>query len=136
MDPYGPFDHLQHYHRLMMFQPYARINPFPTPNPYPHPPSPTTLSPSASGHHSLRSVKTKICGVCGDRAKSYHFGGISCDSCKGEHGPKIRPELTIVGFAAFFRRSVQNDAYKNFHCPYEGQCDINMSSRKCCQYCR
>lgn len=28
--------------------------------------------------------KTKICGVCGDRAKSYHFGGISCDSCKGK----------------------------------------------------
>ncbi|XP_023225253.1 thyroid hormone receptor beta-like isoform X1 [Centruroides vittatus] len=61
----------------------------------------------------------KVCGVCGDRAKSYHFGGISCDSCK-----------------AFFRRSVQNEAYKNFHCPYEGKCEITISSRKCCQYCR
>lgn len=61
----------------------------------------------------------KICGACGDRAKSYHFGGISCDSCK-----------------AFFRRSVQNNAYKNFQCPYEGQCDITIVSRKCCQYCR
>lgn len=61
----------------------------------------------------------KVCGVCGDRAKSYHFGGISCDSCK-----------------AFFRRSVQNEAYRNFHCPYEGRCEITISSRKCCQFCR
>ncbi|RWS24076.1 Vitamin D3 receptor B-like protein [Leptotrombidium deliense] len=67
----------------------------------------------------LSSRPIKICGVCGDRAKSYHFGGISCDSCK-----------------AFFRRSVQNDAYKNFHCPYEGECDITIMSRKCCQHCR
>ena len=35
--------------------------------------------PVATGQRS----KSKICGVCGDRAKSYHFGGISCDSCKG-----------------------------------------------------
>ena len=28
-------------------------------------------------------ARHKVCGVCGDRAKSYHFGGISCDSCKG-----------------------------------------------------
>ncbi|XP_003748267.1 vitamin D3 receptor [Galendromus occidentalis] len=61
----------------------------------------------------------KVCGVCGDRAKSYHFGGISCDSCK-----------------AFFRRSVQNEAYKNFQCPYEGRCEITITSRKCCQFCR
>ncbi|XP_076333593.1 thyroid hormone receptor beta-like isoform X1 [Tachypleus tridentatus] len=65
------------------------------------------------------SKQQKVCGVCGDRAKSYHFGGISCDSCK-----------------AFFRRSVQNEGYKNFHCPYEGKCEITLSSRKCCQYCR
>jgi hypothetical protein len=63
--------------------------------------------------------KLKICGVCGDRAKSFHFGAISCDSCK-----------------AFFRRSVQNEAYKNFHCPYNNRCDITILSRKCCQHCR
>lgn len=105
---------------------------------------------SGPGHRS----KTKICGVCGDRAKSYHFGGISCDSCKGTC-PSLTTNLAgscVTGQlfsclclpahaphaprAAFFRRSVQNDAYKNFHCPYEGQCDINITSRKCCQYCR
>ncbi|XP_076334030.1 vitamin D3 receptor-like [Tachypleus tridentatus] len=67
----------------------------------------------------LFKKQQKACGVCGDRAKSYHFGGISCDSCK-----------------AFFRRSVQNEGYRNFHCPYEKKCEINIISRKCCQYCR
>uniref|UniRef100_T1JKD5 Nuclear receptor domain-containing protein n=1 Tax=Strigamia maritima TaxID=126957 RepID=T1JKD5_STRMM len=66
-----------------------------------------------------KSRAPKICGACGDNAKSCHFGAISCDSCK-----------------AFFRRSVQNDAYKHFYCPYDGRCHISMSSRKCCQYCR
>ncbi|XP_075724690.1 vitamin D3 receptor isoform X2 [Rhipicephalus microplus] len=59
----------------------------------------------------------RICGVCGDRAKSYHFGGISCDSCK-----------------AFFRRSVQNESH--FQCPNRGNCRITLASRKSCQACR
>ncbi|XP_076309115.1 vitamin D3 receptor-like isoform X2 [Tachypleus tridentatus] len=63
--------------------------------------------------------KPKFCKVCGDRAKSYHFGGLSCDSCK-----------------AFFRRSVQCSGYKNFQCPYRRTCEITISSRKCCQFCR
>ena len=62
---------------------------------------------------------SKICGVCGDLAKSYHFGGLSCDSCK-----------------AFFRRSVQNDNYLNFQCCHSGNCQITLSTRKSCQYCR
>jgi hypothetical protein len=61
----------------------------------------------------------KLCGACGDVAKSNHFGGRSCDSCK-----------------AFFRRSVQNNAYKGFACPYEKKCVIAKASRKACQYCR
>ncbi|XP_037093986.1 vitamin D3 receptor-like [Pollicipes pollicipes] len=61
----------------------------------------------------------KVCGVCGERAKSHHFGGMACDSCK-----------------AFFRRSVQNEAYRHFRCAYEGRCHITISSRKCCQNCR
>lgn len=38
---------------------------------------------------------SKICGVCGDAARCYHFGGLCCASCK-----------------AFFRRAVVNDQYK------------------------
>ncbi|XP_064478805.1 vitamin D3 receptor-like [Ornithodoros turicata] len=73
--------------------------------------------PSWAGRSPTSGRPIKVCGVCGDRAKSYHFGGISCDSCK-----------------AFFRRSVQNGA--RFQCPYEGCCRITVASRKCCQSCR
>ncbi|KAK8723871.1 hypothetical protein OTU49_011581 [Cherax quadricarinatus] len=88
--------------------------------PSPHsPPSPTSsdspTSPASPGRH----MGNKACGVCGDVAKSMHFGGLSCDSCK-----------------AFFRRSVQNNAHKGFTCPYEKKCIIAVSSRKACQYCR
>jgi len=61
----------------------------------------------------------KLCGVCGDIAKSFHFGGLSCDSCK-----------------AFFRRSVHNDSYAAFRCPYNAHCNVDKSSRKGCQSCR
>ncbi|XP_076322192.1 thyroid hormone receptor beta-like [Tachypleus tridentatus] len=68
---------------------------------------------------SMSTRQPKFCKVCGDKAKSYHFGGLSCDSCK-----------------AFFRRSVQSTGYKNFQCPYKRTCEITISSRKCCQFCR
>ncbi|KAF2360476.1 Zinc finger nuclear hormone receptor-type, partial [Trinorchestia longiramus] len=61
----------------------------------------------------------KICGVCGDRAKSMHFGGMACDSCK-----------------AFFRRSVQGKCWKEFQCLDEKSCTISKKNRKNCQYCR
>ncbi|XP_076366208.1 vitamin D3 receptor-like isoform X2 [Tachypleus tridentatus] len=67
----------------------------------------------------IPAKQPKFCRVCGDRAKSFHFGGLSCDSCK-----------------AFFRRSVQSAGYKNFQCPYRRTCEITISSRKCCQFCR
>ena len=70
-----------------------------------------------SSNRSNRSIK--YCGVCGDIAKSYHFGGLSCDSCK-----------------AFFRRSVQNDNYLHFQCCHQGECLISLSNRKSCQFCR
>jgi len=72
---------------------------------------------ASSGHHKQGTIK--YCGVCGDIAKSFHFGGLSCDSCK-----------------AFFRRSVQNDNYLNFQCAHQGCCVISLANRKSCQYCR
>ena len=78
--------------------------------------SPTTMiqskssgssSPSSQGknNHSnlLRSSMSKICGVCGDRAKSYHFGGISCDSCKGEMTSVM---MTIISLCLNFSRYI------------------------------
>ncbi|KAG7168041.1 uncharacterized protein LOC121867802 [Homarus americanus] len=83
------------------------------------PPSPASSDSPTSPASPGRSGGNKECGVCGDVAKSMHFGGLSCDSCK-----------------AFFRRSVQNNAHKGFTCPYEKKCVIAVSSRKACQYCR
>ncbi|KAK3869065.1 hypothetical protein Pcinc_025593 [Petrolisthes cinctipes] len=66
-----------------------------------------------------KAKEDKRCGVCGDAARSMHFGGMACDSCK-----------------AFFRRSVQSGAYKTFQCPENENCPISKQNRKVCQYCR
>lgn len=66
-----------------------------------------------------KAKEDKRCGVCGDAARSMHFGGMACDSCK-----------------AFFRRSVQSGAYKSFQCPDNKTCLISKQNRKVCQYCR
>lgn len=47
-------------------------------------------------HHQTMRLTSKICGVCGDIARCYHFGGLCCASCK-----------------AFFRRAVVNGQYKS-----------------------
>ena len=75
------------------------------------------ITEETSSGRGNRSIK--YCGVCGDIAKSYHFGGLSCDSCK-----------------AFFRRSVQNDNYLHFQCCHQGDCLITLANRKSCQFCR
>ena len=77
------------------------------------------LTPVESATNNKNPDGIKYCGVCGDIAKSYHFGGLSCDSCK-----------------AFFRRSVQNDNYLHFQCCHQGECLISLSNRKSCQFCR
>lgn len=67
-----------------------------------------------------QSEVARFCGVCGDVAKSFHFGGLSCNSCK-----------------AFFRRSVENDLYLQFFCCRGRQsCVITKNNRKTCQHCR
>jgi hypothetical protein len=68
---------------------------------------------------SFIAFSLQFCEVCSDKAKSFHFGGLACDSCK-----------------AFFRRSVHNDAYTAFRCSYEGTCHITKNTRKSCQKCR
>jgi hypothetical protein len=74
--------------------------------------------PAETGARSRNAVE-KICQVCGDKAKSYHFGGLCCESCK-----------------AFFRRSMQNDGYKTFLCIHGQKCVIRKENRRGCQYCR
>ncbi|CAL9693153.1 unnamed protein product [Knipowitschia caucasica] len=57
------------------------------------------------------------CPVCGDRVSGYHYGLLTCESCKG-----------------FFKRSVQNN--KHYSCTEEQQCPMNLTQRKRCPYCR
>ena len=66
-----------------------------------------------------QSKQPKICLVCGDKAKSYHFGGLCCESCK-----------------AFFRRSMQNDSFKSFLCINGHKCVVRKDNRRSSQYCR
>ena len=73
------------------------------------------------------TIKSKMtCPICneGDAGCHKHYGGKACISCR-----------------AFFRRSVQNDAYKNFACVNSEigtnlSCDINSKSWSSCRYCR
>ncbi|VDM44221.1 unnamed protein product [Toxocara canis] len=64
-----------------------------------------------------KRAATKICRVCGDKAYSYNFNVITCESCK-----------------AFFRRNANKE--KEIRCPFNDQCDINIVSRRFCQRCR
>uniref|UniRef100_A0A668A8S7 Nuclear receptor subfamily 5, group A, member 5 n=1 Tax=Myripristis murdjan TaxID=586833 RepID=A0A668A8S7_9TELE len=57
------------------------------------------------------------CPVCGDRVSGYHYGLLTCESCKG-----------------FFKRSVQNN--KHYTCVEMQSCPMNPLQRKRCPYCR
>ena len=68
-----------------------------------------------------------LCPICkdGDAGFHKHYGGKACVSCR-----------------AFFRRSVQNDTYREFACKHNGDnaiignCEINSKSWSSCRYCR
>lgn len=80
-------------------------------------------------HHAMHHVRAKesgngggaiedeACPVCGDKVSGYHYGLLTCESCKG-----------------FFKRTVQNK--KHYQCVGERQCHIDKSQRKRCPYCR
>uniref|UniRef100_A0A3B5BIS8 Nuclear receptor subfamily 1, group I, member 2 n=1 Tax=Stegastes partitus TaxID=144197 RepID=A0A3B5BIS8_9TELE len=59
----------------------------------------------------------RACGVCGDRAKGYHFNALTCEGCKG-----------------FFRRAIQRSS--QLHCPLLSKCIITKNTRRSCQACR
>ncbi|XP_018610074.1 nuclear receptor subfamily 5, group A, member 5 [Scleropages formosus] len=57
------------------------------------------------------------CPICGDRVSGYHYGLLTCESCKG-----------------FFKRSVQNN--KLYTCAERQSCPMDTAQRKRCPYCR
>lgn len=59
----------------------------------------------------------ELCPVCGDKVSGYHYGLLTCESCKG-----------------FFKRTVQNK--KVYTCVAERTCHIDKTQRKRCPFCR
>ncbi|XP_070570500.1 peroxisome proliferator-activated receptor delta-like [Ptychodera flava] len=80
-----------------------------------------TVEHKSKGKRKRNTIASKIkCCVCGDTATGLHYGVHSCEGCKG-----------------FFRRTLRmNLLYEP--CPYRSRrpCDINISSRNKCQFCR
>ena len=78
--------------------------------------------PASAGTTNIDIPDTKegieeLCPVCGDKVSGYHYGLLTCESCKG-----------------FFKRTVQNK--KVYSCVAEKQCQIDKTQRKRCPYCR
>ncbi|XP_073334125.1 nuclear receptor subfamily 5 group A member 2-like [Pagrus major] len=59
----------------------------------------------------------ELCPVCGDQVSGYHYGLLTCESCKG-----------------FFKRTVQNN--KKYVCAESQECRIDKTQRKRCPSCR
>ncbi|MFT7798991.1 nuclear receptor subfamily 5 group A member 2-like [Arapaima gigas] len=57
------------------------------------------------------------CPICGDKVSGYHYGLLTCESCKG-----------------FFKRTVQNN--KLYTCAERQRCPMDTAQRKRCPYCR
>ncbi|XP_011503732.1 PREDICTED: nuclear hormone receptor FTZ-F1 [Ceratosolen solmsi marchali] len=64
-----------------------------------------------------KDVIEELCPVCGDKVSGYHYGLLTCESCKG-----------------FFKRTVQNK--KVYTCVAERSCHIDKTQRKRCPFCR
>ncbi|VDN53057.1 unnamed protein product [Dracunculus medinensis] len=62
-------------------------------------------------------IEFENCPVCGDRVSGYHYGLLTCESCKG-----------------FFKRTVQNK--KSYQCSADQNCAVDKSCRKRCPHCR
>jgi hypothetical protein len=63
------------------------------------------------------TIEQEICPICGDRVSGYHYGLLTCESCKG-----------------FFKRTVQNK--KQYQCSAEQNCIVDKQNRKRCPRCR
>uniref|UniRef100_A0A5S6R216 Nuclear receptor domain-containing protein n=1 Tax=Trichuris muris TaxID=70415 RepID=A0A5S6R216_TRIMR len=75
---------------------------------------------STMGPLSDKSSSTYLedsCPVCGDKVSGYHYGLLTCESCKG-----------------FFKRTVQNK--KVYQCSAEQNCPVDKTCRKRCPHCR
>ncbi|KAI4587572.1 hypothetical protein MJG53_005359 [Ovis ammon polii x Ovis aries] len=84
----------------------------------PNPPGPLHSEADAVGmDYSYDEDLDELCPVCGDKVSGYHYGLLTCESCKG-----------------FFKRTVQNN--KHYTCTESQSCKIDKTQRKRCPFCR
>ncbi|XP_068434165.1 nuclear receptor subfamily 5, group A, member 5 [Clinocottus analis] len=76
-----------------------------------------STSPELKAEADGRLESEESCPICGDKVSGYHYGLLTCESCKG-----------------FFKRSVQNN--KHYTCVEQESCPMNPSQRKRCPFCR
>lgn len=77
----------------------------------------STTSLTSSDLPDTKDGIEELCPVCGDKVSGYHYGLLTCESCKG-----------------FFKRTVQNK--KVYTCVAERSCHIDKTQRKRCPFCR
>ncbi|XP_054273941.1 nuclear hormone receptor FTZ-F1 isoform X2 [Macrosteles quadrilineatus] len=85
-----------------------------------YPPAASQLPTASVANPDLPDTKEgfeELCPVCGDKVSGYHYGLLTCESCKG-----------------FFKRTVQNK--KVYTCVADRSCHIDKTQRKRCPYCR
>uniref|UniRef100_A0A914VZQ7 Nuclear receptor domain-containing protein n=1 Tax=Plectus sambesii TaxID=2011161 RepID=A0A914VZQ7_9BILA len=64
-----------------------------------------------------QQLEHEPCPICGDKVSGYHYGLLTCESCKG-----------------FFKRTVQNK--KQYQCSADQNCPVDKTCRKRCPHCR
>uniref|UniRef100_T1IY61 Nuclear receptor domain-containing protein n=1 Tax=Strigamia maritima TaxID=126957 RepID=T1IY61_STRMM len=95
----------------------SAAGPPPPPTPPPPPQQSTLVMSEYQDQPDTKEGIEELCPVCGDKVSGYHYGLLTCESCKG-----------------FFKRTVQNK--KVYTCVAERNCHIDKSQRKRCPFCR
>ncbi|KAI3359173.1 hypothetical protein L3Q82_002708 [Scortum barcoo] len=85
--------------------------------PDPNPLEGSSASQEIKTEPDSRPGSEEYCPICGDKVSGYHYGLLTCESCKG-----------------FFKRSVQNN--KHYTCAEQQRCPMDLSQRKRCPFCR
>ncbi|KAK5851614.1 hypothetical protein PBY51_023154 [Eleginops maclovinus] len=81
------------------------------------PPINYTRDPDPGWRAGRPACLKELCPVCGDKVSGYHYGLLTCESCKG-----------------FFKRTVQNN--KQYVCAEKQECTVDRGQRKRCPSCR
>ncbi|MEQ2210620.1 Nuclear receptor subfamily 5 group A member 2, partial [Xenoophorus captivus] len=84
----------------------------------------------------------EMCPVCGDKVSGYHYGLLTCESCKASNVPidtraiiQVQRSCQFIHITSgFFKRTVQNN--KRYTCIENQSCQIDKTQRKRCPYCR